>query len=93
MKLSLYWAAPSAFETNPEKRDGSSTSLRVAVCQIHLDDKFNAKTPSEADKKQSIRADLDKAAGVPEPEKKTIDSDDIVDQWQKINIKDKDNVA
>lgn len=60
-----------------------------AVCQIHLDHNFKTKQPSDADKKQSIRADVDKAAGISGALSRAIDSEDVVQQWKDI----KDNVA
>jgi hypothetical protein len=72
-------------------RDGSGEKnwheyeLARAVCQIHLDPNFKVTKPSDADKKQSIHADLDKAGDVPAVTRKTIGNQDVIDDWKKLN--------
>ena len=60
-----------------------------AVCQIHLDHNFKGGKASDADMRQSISADLQKAPDVTGAMSKAIDSDDVVRGWRDI----KDNVA
>jgi hypothetical protein len=58
--------------------------LARAVCQIHLDPNFKT-SPSDRDRKQSILADLHKATDIPKATQKTIDTDDAIDAWKKLN--------
>ena len=72
-----------------EEKGWEEYEFARAVCQIHLDDNFKANRPSDTDKKQSILADLAKAADVTGAVSKVIDSDDVVQHWKDI----KGNVA
>jgi hypothetical protein len=67
------------------EKDWHEYELARAVCEIHLDSNFKASKPSDADKKQSIHADLDKAGDVPAVTRKTIGNQDVIDDWKKLN--------
>jgi hypothetical protein len=69
-------------------RDGSGETgwqdyeLARAVCRIHLDANFKSSRPSEADARDSILADLDKAKDVQQAASIAIDKAHVIADWR-----------
>lgn len=59
--------------------------LARAICQIRLDPNFKKAQPSNAEQKQAILADLDKAKDVAEEVSAVIDKDHVIAEWRRQN--------